>query len=135
MPRFDAEVFAATAAVDEEFAEGVVLRPYAAPDPRSPATPDVTRDVVCLCGVWIDHPADPHEPNAYDSREYKRPGIVSGEPRLEISASQTACFTDFAVKRGDMVDRTSNQSRYEVRSVFVTPNGTIKLTLNRVGPL
>lgn len=132
MPVFDDEVLMATADVDAVFAEDFVLRPYAqAPDKRAGATPDPTRDVVSLPGVWCAHPAQPKEPNAYDVREYRRPGSIGDVPHVEFSPSATLAFANFEIRSGDRIDRVSNNTAYTARTPIITPSGVIRVPLNR----
>ena len=136
MPAFDDEVLGMAAEVDAVYAEDFVIRPYArAADKRAPAAPDPARGVASLPGVWFDKPADPHEPNNYDVREWKRPGVSAGGPWIEFSPAALAGLVGFELRDGDYIDRLSSNTAYMVRSTFFTPSGTLRVPVTRLGPL
>lgn len=134
MPRFDADVLTASADIDAVFAEDFVLRPYAsAADKRAAPAPDPTRDTIKICGVFVDKAADPREPNAYDVREHLRPGVASGVLHIEFSPAAMAPFASFDVRDGDHIDRCATDTAYIAKTSFVTPNGIVRVPVNRLG--
>ena len=136
MPAFDAEVLIATAEIDAVFAEDFVLRPYAKnADKRASDAPDPTRAVVRLVGLWRDKLANPVEPRAYDTREYRRPGTAGDVPHVEFSASATAAFVNFEIRDGDHIERGATQTAYRARTATVSANGTVTVPLNYLGSL
>lgn len=135
MPAFDDEVLAATAAVDAVFAEAFTLRPYAKPNLNGPEQPDPARDTVQLVGVWRTKAADPREPDSYDKREWRRPGVESATPHVEFSASALACLSGLEIRAGDHVERLSTGVAYLARTPTFSPNGTMTVPLNYLGKL
>ena len=136
MPAFDCDAFAANEEVDALFGENFVIRPYAnAADVNAAPGPDPARDVLGLVGVWMSKPANPREPNAYDPREYRRPGAEGDVPHVEFSSWALAAFQDFDLRAGDRIDRPSNNTSYQARTPVITPNGTMRVPLNRLGPI
>jgi hypothetical protein len=135
MPVFDDYAFGANEEVDALYGELFVIRPYAKAADRSAAPgPDPARDVLQIVGVFVSKPANPREPNAYDTREYRRPGAEGDVPHVEFSTAARACFVGFDLRPGDHVVRLSNATIYEARTPVTTPNGTIRVPLNRLGP-
>jgi hypothetical protein len=136
MPAFDDYALDAFAETDAIFSEDFVIRPYANPaDKRAPAAPDATRDTVSIPGVWFDKPADQHEPNAYDTREWRRPGVSAGAPYVEFSPSAFGAILGFELRDGDRIDRLSSNTAYQVRSTFFTPSGILRAPVSRLGPI
>lgn len=135
MPTFDAQAIGAFAEVDAVFGEAFVIRPYARDaDVNAAPGPDPARDVLQLAGVFVAKPANPREANAYDAREYRRPGAEGDVPHVEFSPAARAAFVGFDLRAGDRIDRLSNATTYEARTPVVTPNGLIRVPLNRLGP-
>ena len=136
MPAFDSDAFGMFAETDGVFGEVFVIRPYAEAANRNAAPgPDPTRDALRLAGVFVAKPANPREPNAYDPREYRRPGTEGDVPHVEFSPAAFACFVGFDVRSGDRIERPSNNTVYEARTPVATPNGVIRVPLNRLGPI
>lgn len=136
MPRFDLDAAAAFAQTDALFGEDFVVRPYAeTADKRAAPAPDPTRDVVSLKGVWITKLADPREPNAYDQREYRRPGTISANVHVEFSPAATGAFVGLQIKSGDRIDRLSTNTAYSAQTPFFTPNGLMRVPLNWLGAI
>jgi hypothetical protein len=134
MLAFDSAVLAATAAVDDMFGEDFVVRPYMrAANPNAPEVPDPTRDVVRLKGVWRTKAANPHEPNAYDTREWRRPGTMGDMPHVEFSTAATACLVGFEIRDGDHIERCSNGVTYRALTPTISPSGTFSVRVNRLG--
>ncbi len=138
-PRFAREVYEASRAIDEEFAAEWTLTPYmAAAERAAPDVPDTSRQVVTLRAVYADPEAKPMEPNSYDVRQYRRPGVEGGSPRAEISPHEMArlsCVLGVAFQAGppDHLQRVSDGAQFRVTRMFVTANGVAQLHLNRIG--
>lgn len=134
MPAFDAEVLDATAVVDELYGEEFIVRPYSTgANVNAPLAPDLTRDVVSLVGIWIVKPANPREPNEWDVREYRRPGVEGDIVHVEFSASAIACLVGFEIREGDRIERAETCTAYTARMASFTSNGTMRVTMNLLG--
>lgn len=140
-PQFDEEVFIATEAIDEVFAERFIHHPYMQPaNKQASAVPDPTRATVPLRGVWMEratHLRATHlrEPNAYDPHEARRPGTIGNLPTVEFAFSTYSCFVDFQVRDGDQIERLATRTMYRAKAATVTPNGTVSVPMNYLGPV
>ena len=118
------------------FGEDFVIRPYApAADKRAPDAPDTSRAVVTLMGIWREKTSELKEPNAYDTREYRRPGLASEVPTIEFSAAALSAFVTFEIRDGDHIERLATRNVYRARTATFSANGTLRVPLNRLGPL
>lgn len=135
MPAFDLEVLDASLAIDAEFAGDYVFSPFALGADRSaPEAPDSTRLSAPLVAIFVDPEARPVMPNSWDTREYRRPGVESSSPHLEISAAElTRLGPSFTVKAGDQFQRVDDGAVYRVKAIYVTPNGTARVKINKIG--
>jgi hypothetical protein len=136
---FDAEAVDAEAACDEVFSESFVFTPFAkSADRTAPDAPDGTRASVTLNATIFEPEAKPQTPNAWDVRQHLRPGVETGEPRIEISVNEvtrqsTALGTPFLVQPGDQFARASGGQKYRASAVFVTATGLVRVKINRIG--
>lgn len=122
------------AVVDDLYGECFVVRPYSTgANVNAPGAPDPTRDIVNLIGVWIVKPANPREANEWDVREFRRPGVEGDLVHVEFSASALDCLVGFEVRGGDRIERVSTCTAYEARTASFTSNGTMRVTMNRLG--
>ncbi len=128
----------ATAAVDEVTAEAWLLKPQARPDPTGPIVPDTTRPEVLVFGTYADPEAKPVEPNSYDRRQARRPGLESGTPRLIVSSAALATAAALAgapvaIVEGDQLVRQADSITWGVATAFDMAGGSLKLGINLVG--
>jgi hypothetical protein len=137
-PRFAREVFAASRAVDREFAQDFAFAPFmAAAERAAPDVVDPSRASVTLRAVYVDPEAKPIEPNSYDVRQARRPGVESGVPQVEISPAEMARLSSalgvpFVIGAPDHLQRVEDGAWFRVLSAFVTPNGLTRLKVNRI---
>lgn len=138
-PRFAREVFEASRAIDEAFAQGFALTPMmAAAERAAPDVADSSRTAIELRGIYVDPEAKPIEPNSYDVRQARRPGVESGHPRIEISPYEMARLSGclgkpFLAGPPDQLTRLSDSAVFRVTRLYVTPNGTAYLYVNKAG--
>ena len=131
MPRFRDDALTAFALVDEVFAEDFVVTPYAeAADKRAAPAPDTTRAVVTLPGVWRARPIDPKEPNAYDQREYRRPGVAGDLPTVEFSPAALAAFPGIEIRSGDQILRVETGQSFLAQTPVPSANGLLRVRVN-----
>lgn len=134
MPRFDEDVRNAAEEIDAEFGEWFVVRPFATgANVNAPGAPDPTRDVVSLPGLWIVKPASPREPNEWGVREYRRPGVEGDVVHVEFSPAAISCLVGFEIREGDHIERVETRTAYVARMASFSANGTMRVTLNRLG--
>lgn len=136
MPAFDADVLDATAEVDALYGECFVVRPYSTgANVNAPGAPDPTRDIVNLVGIWIVKPANPREANEWDTREYRRPGVEGDVVHVEFSPAAISGLVGFEIRNGDQIERLETNTAYLARHASFTANGTMRVTMNRLGKL
>jgi hypothetical protein len=138
-PRFAREVFEASRAIDREFAEDFAFSPFAqAAEKAAPDVADTTRASVTLRAVYVDPHAKLIEPDSYDARQARRPGVESGMPHVEISPHEVARLgvalgVPFVIGAADHLQRLSDGATFRVSAVFMTPNGLIRAKVNKIG--
>jgi len=141
MSRFDREVLDACRAVDAEFSECILYLPRAPSDDRSAAdAADTGRPTLTLRGVFIEKYADPKEPNSYDVRQARRPGMATVDLWLEIAPGEIeqALMTynlaaPFKTRADDMIQRVENGATYRIAAApMISVAGVLKARLNRI---
>lgn len=136
---FAAEVLEATAAIDEIMAEPFVLTPMkAAADRNAPAVLDGSRAEATFNAIFFDPEAKPMMPNAYDVREWRRPGVESGHPRVSVSPAEIAAQTcangaPFAILPSDLMTRCSDGKIWKAATPFQAKSGKLVIPVNLVG--
>jgi hypothetical protein len=139
MARFDVAAHTAFRAVDKAFAGAFVFAPFMpAKERAAPDVADPSRSRVTLCAVYVDPEAKPIEPNSYDVRQVRRPGVESGHPHIEISPAETARLSEelqmpFVIGEADHLQRVKDGAWFRVASLFVTANGLVRLKVNKIG--
>ncbi len=137
MSHFDDLAAEAGASTDAVFADAFAFTPMAPAAERAAGElPDASRTATQLCAVFFDAETKPVEPNSWDTREYRRPGIEAGAPRLEISLSELRRLyfqlgVAFAVQPGDLFNRLKDNSAWRAHAVFATVSGTLRVKLNK----
>lgn len=136
--RFDREVIDASRVIDEEFASAWRFTPMSQGDDKtSPPVHDATRVACHVSATYFDPEAKPEMPNSYDVRQYRRPGVAAGAPRLHISESeivaQRRCNPSFAVLAGDLFESAANSFALRVMAVRPTATGELRCTVNLAG--
>ena len=135
---FAAEAIRASQAIDAVFADRFQLTPQmAATDVNAAPTADPTRLAVEFDGIYVDPLANPRDPNAYDTREFRRPQVEATAPMLEISPGELARLefetgAPFFIGKLDQVKRLNDGATWQVMARTVTASGLIRLKLNRL---
>ena len=138
-PRFAREILEASRAVDEEFAQEFAFAPFtAAAERAAPDVPDPSRASATLRAVYVDPEAKPLEPNSYDVRQARRPGVESGQPYVELSPAEILRLSGelgqpFVIGPADHLQRLADGATFRVSAVFMTPNGLIRAKVNKIG--
>lgn len=140
MSAFDAEADEAQAATDEAFADGFAFAPYARPpkDRTADEAPDPSRAAIdFVIVIYRNPPAVSGGDYAWDRREHTRPGLSTGQPRLDVSAPEIARLTTllgvpFVVQPGDRFTRLDGGEAYRVMDVNVAETGLVRLAVNRL---
>jgi len=92
---FDAEVLEASAALDAEFADLWTLKPFKpARDPNGSPVSDASRAIGTFPAIYFDPASKWIEPNSFDPREARRPGVETSTPRIEISPDALVAFVE-----------------------------------------
>ena len=94
--------------------------------------------MLSLVGVFVEKEAKPSEPNSYDPRQARRPGVGGVEVWCEISplALETALAglpvaTPFVFRPGDQIQRASG-AVFSVTAVYVSVSGLLRLRVNQI---
>lgn len=126
-------------AIDRIMGEEFTLTPFCeAPERTAAAVSDDSRSSVTFRAVFLDPQAKPTEPNSYDARQYKRPGIVTGKPCIEIFPAERARIcaligAPFQVQPPDQLFRRETGVTYSVAGMFGTDAGILRLEVNLIG--
>jgi hypothetical protein len=135
---FDRAIAAAGAAADCVMADAFALTPMMRAADNAPDAADSSRAAsYSVEAHFLDPEARPQMADAYDPRQFRRPGTESGSPYLKISAHEMArqkcADARFAVKAADVFVRQKDQTRWRASAPFLMAGGAMRVTVNLIG--